>query len=204
MQMRRILHIALLLLLALACQGPRTIPRDDMEEILYQMLLQDQYIKLERRIQRQADTSLVYEGIFREYGYNTDDFLHSLSVYLEDPSKMEKMMGAVGERLEAETQLVRGEVDLRNWRSKMMQIYRLRMDTTHFPKQRARAVDTLRVRFSDDSVWLYTPVDSLKLIPRDSLLFLLFLPDSLSAPADTLLQQADSLLQQADSLIVTD
>ena len=42
--MRRALYIVLVLVMAAAC-GPHRIPRDDMEDILYRMLVQDQQIK---------------------------------------------------------------------------------------------------------------------------------------------------------------
>ena len=87
--MRRALYIVLVLVMAAAC-GPHRIPRDDMEDILYRMLVQDQQIKQNPQLRRQADTMLVYEGIFQAYGFNTDDFLYSLEYYLEEPARMEK------------------------------------------------------------------------------------------------------------------
>lgn len=41
--MRKALYTLLFLLLAVSC-GPRRISRDNMEEIMYQMLVQDQQI----------------------------------------------------------------------------------------------------------------------------------------------------------------
>ena len=161
--------LTVLLLAASAC-GPRKIPRDDMESILSDMLLQDQQIKINREIKRQADTSLVYEGIFQAYGYNTDDFLHSLSYYLEDPVRMEKIMGSVADRLEKEAKEVGKELDYLAWQEKMLRIYGMKPDTSA-PKPPVRPVDTLKIRFSDDSVWVEKPVDSLALVPKDSLLF---------------------------------
>ena len=137
-------HIALLLLLALSCRGPRLIEREEMEEIMYQMFLQDQQIKQDNQLQRQADTSLVYEGIFRSMGYNTDDYRFSLDYYLEEPARMEKVMLA---------------------------IYNHRPDTSLRPKPPVRPVDTLHVRFDGDSAYLHKPVDSLQLVPQDSLLY---------------------------------
>ena len=89
----------LLLLLAVSC-GPRRISRDNMEEIMYQVLLQDQQIKYDHKLRLQADTCLVYEAIFEEYGYDTDDFLYSLEYYLAEPAKFEKIMERVGDRLD--------------------------------------------------------------------------------------------------------
>ena len=152
--MRKWLHIVLLLVVAVSC-GPRRIPRDDMERIMADILIQDQQIKNDRSLRKQADTSLVYEGIFEAYGYNTDDYLYSVEYYLQDPARMEKIMGAVAENLEKEVKLTGEEVDLENWRRRFLDIYRMKVDTTRLPRPRTRPVDTLHVRFDADSVWFY-------------------------------------------------
>ena len=152
--MRKWLHIVLLLVVAVSC-GPRRIPRDDMERIMADILIQDQQIKNDRSLRKQADTSLVYEGIFEAYGYNTDDYLYSVEYYLQDPARMEKIMGAVAENLEKEIKLTGEEVDLENWRRRFLDIYRRKVDTTRLPRPRTRPVDTLHVRFDADSVWFY-------------------------------------------------
>ena len=168
---KRLHFLLLVLLLAAACHGPRTIPRSDMKDILYQMLVLDQQIKKNRTLQRQADTLQVYAGIFKEFGYTTEDFHHSVTVYLQDPTKMEKIMGDVAARLEKDRKQAQKEVDLRNWRQRLMRLYDMPPDTT-LPRQGFRPVDTLRIRFTKDSVWLYKPVDPLSLIPRDSIRYL--------------------------------
>ncbi|MBO4633971.1 MAG: DUF4296 domain-containing protein [Bacteroidales bacterium] len=189
--MRRVLLLVLVLLLAaVSCRGPKRIPRDDMEEIFYQMFLQDQQIKQTPKLKKQADTMLVYEGIFESLGYNTDDYLHSLRYYLEEPEKMEKVMGAVASRLDKDVELAKKAVELERWQQKMLAIYRQHPDTTRAPKQGPRIVDTLRVRFEGDSVYLYKPIDSLQLVPQDSLLYFC---DSLVFEADTLVSPVDSL-----------
>lgn len=165
------LHIVALLLVLLSSCGPRKIPRGDMEAIMRDILLQDQLIKDDKDLKPQADTSLVYEGIFRSYGYDTDDFIRSLAYYLEDPSKMEKIMGNVASGLEKQAKALGKELDLRRWKENLMRIYAMVPDTS-LPHVPPRPVDTLKIRFSDDSVWMDVPVDSLRLIPRDSLLFL--------------------------------
>ncbi|MCR4844417.1 MAG: DUF4296 domain-containing protein [Bacteroidales bacterium] len=157
--MRKWFHIVLLFLLAVSC-GPRKISRDDMERIMTDILVQDQQIKQDRNLKKQADTSLVYEGILDSYGYDTDDFLYSLEYYLSDPSRMEKIMGDVAEKLEAETKVVAGEIEREQWRARFMRIYAQRPDTT-LPRPRVRAADTLSVRFDADSVWFHHPTDTL-------------------------------------------
>lgn len=168
--MRKALYTLLILLLALSC-GPRRISRDNMEEIMYQMLVQDQQIKYDQQLRKQADTSLVYEAIFEEYGYDTDDFLYSLEYYLAEPAKFEKIMEKVGDRLDKEVSVVRADVRLMQWREKLMRIYDMQPDTSRRPLPRVRPVDTLPLRFGDDSLRVVTPWDSLLHVPQDSMLF---------------------------------
>ena len=149
--MRKLLHIALLVLLVAAC-GPRKIPRDDMERIMADMLIQDQQIKQDRKLQKQADTSLVYEGIFEQYGYDTDDFIYSVEYYLEDPSRMEKIMGNVAERMEKEAKQAGVEAEQEEWQKKFMKIYQMKVDVNRRPQPPVSAVDTLPVRMQQDSV----------------------------------------------------
>lgn len=170
--MRRNLHILILLLLvAFSCRGPQRIPREEMEDIFYQMLIQDQQIKQDRNLKRQADTSLVYEGIFESYGYTTDDFIFSLDYYLEDASRMEKVMENVVKRLEGDASLSRMELDHERWRDALLHIYAMTPDTASLP-QRVRLVDTLLIRFDADSVHaVLPPRDTLPQPHPDSLLF---------------------------------
>ena len=170
--MRKALYIGLILLLAVSC-GPRVIKRAKMERIIADMLVQDQQIKQDPSLRKQADTSLVYEGIFEEYGYTTDDFLHSVTYYLTDPSRMEKIMGNVAQDLEARAKEVKALIDLQQWREGYLSIYSMPMDTSLRPRPRVRAADTLRIRFAGDSVYFHI-VDTVKLreelYQRDTLL----------------------------------
>lgn len=196
LRLRHIVLVVLAALLAFSACGPRRIPKDDMEDIFYLMFLQDQKIKQDRSLKQMADTSLVYAGILESKGYDTDDYLYTLHQYLAEPEDMEKIMGNVAERIEKELKVVRSEVALEAWRDRMLAIYNKKIDTTKFPKPRIRPVDTLKVRFDGDSAYMHKVVDSLKLIPRDSLIFL---RDTLEVKADTL-AVPDSLSVQKDSL----
>lgn len=138
---------------------------------MYQMLVQDQQIKYDQQLRKQADTSLVYEAIFQEYGYDTDDFLYSLEYYLAEPAKFEKIMEKVGDRLDKEVSVVRAEVRQMQWREKLMRIYNMQPDTSRRPLPRVRPVDTLPLRYGGDSLRVVTPWDSLLHVPQDSMLF---------------------------------
>ena len=73
---------------------------------------------------------------------------------------MEKIMGKVAETLEKEAQVVTEEIDFEQWKASFMRIYYQQPDTT-LPHPRARAADSLYLRFDADSVSLYHPADSL-------------------------------------------
>lgn len=155
--MKKILLLMVPFVLAVSChRGPERIPRDEMEEIMHEILLQDQYLKVTSAPKRLVDTTLVYEGIFEQYGYDTDDFLMSLEYYLEDPSRMEKLMEKVEDRLNKESKAVAEELKAQNWRNDFMRIYKLRPDSTHLPQPSPGAIDTLYVQFNSDSL-AYSP-----------------------------------------------
>ena len=151
--MKKLLLLIVPFVLAVSChRGPERIPRGEMEEIMRDILLQDQYLKMQITPKRTKDTTLIYEGIFEQYGYTTDDFLYSLEYYLEDPARMEKVMEKVEARLKEESKQVGEEVKAQNWRSGFMRIYNLKPDMLHQPQPSPKALDTLFVQFNKDSL----------------------------------------------------
>jgi len=155
--MRHYLLIVCLLVLAVSChKGPRRIPRGDMEDIMMQVLLQDQYVKQNSELRKQADTMLVYEGIFESFGYDTDDFLASLDYYLADASRMEKIMEKVEQRLMEKVAQTEKEVEEDSWRRNYLRIWNLKPNTRNLP-QPSSPLDTLYLQFHQDSL-LYHPL----------------------------------------------
>ena len=112
---------------------------------------------------------------------------------------MEKVMAGVEARLEKELKVVNKEMELERWRAKMLAIYGHQIDTSLRPMPGPRPVDTLKIRFDGDSAYMHKLIDSLKLIPRDSLIFL---RDTVTVVQDTL-EVTDSLAV-ADTLAVKD
>ena len=176
--MRRFRNIvaALMVLLALgSCQGPRKIPRSRMGDIYYDMFLLDQKIRQDGALRRHADTMLVYESVFRKYGYNTDDYLFSVGKYLEDPERFSKILGEVSDRLNADAARVEHEITLESWRNGMMKLYGMPADTTA-PRQRDTLwADTLRIGKDQSRILFF----QYRKAPKDSLGLLL---DTLSVP----------------------
>lgn len=188
--MRGFRHIVLALLVLVAvgsCRGPRRISRSDMMDIYHDMFLLDQQVRTDMQFRRHADTMLVYESVFNQYGYNTDDYLYSVEYYLMDPERFAKMLSEVSDRLKKEGQEVERQITLVEWREGMMKLYGMPADTT-LPRQR----DTL---FTDT---LFIGRD------RSKAVFFSFIKaervDTLSIPFDTLRMAADTLLEPLDTL----
>ena len=189
-------HIVCLVLAAVvsvSChKGPQRIPRGEMVDIFSEMFMQDQFIRYDLDIRRVADTSLVYEGIFREHGYTTDDYLYSVRYYLSDPSKMTKIMEKVTERFEALSLGMEGAVKDYEWQRKMMAIYN-RPLTKRLP-QPVNPLDTLRVIPDSTGSGRFYRFRPDKVREPNTLIFLLDPPvDTLTVPADTLATPADTL-----------
>ena len=112
--MKRFLHIVLVLLVAVACRGPRVIPKDTLTDIYTDMFLADQMVRDADIPRAQMDTMLLYEAVFEKYGYDTEDYLYSLRYYLKDPERFGKVFENVAKRLEGEVEALKKIVELRN------------------------------------------------------------------------------------------
>ena len=112
--MKRFLHIVLVLLVAVACRGPRVIPKDTLTDIYTDMFLADQMVRDADIPRAQMDTMLLYEAVFEKYGYDTEDYLYSMRYYLKDPERFGKVFENVAKRLEGEVDALKKIVELRN------------------------------------------------------------------------------------------
>lgn len=112
--MKAFRHIVLALVgaafLALSC-GPRVIPRGKLTDIYADMFLTDQWLRENPEVSKTADTLLVYEPIFRRYGYTTDDYLRSVEYYMQDPDRYAKILRGVSRKLEKELGAVKKQIE---------------------------------------------------------------------------------------------
>ena len=148
-----------------SCQsGPRCIPRDEMVEIYSDLFLQDQAIRLNRSLVDRADSVLVYEGIFRKYGYNTDDYLYSVEYYLRDPEHMAKIMGEVETRMNVAARSMNEEVEIYDIQQELLAIY-AKPVSDKLPRQVSLAEKGRIVRDSTGAVqyFRYLPEEGPKL-----------------------------------------
>ena len=113
-------HIVLLLVVVcfVSCHKAKLIPRGELTDIVFEMLVRDQQLKGERRLTSIPDTVLVYEGIFEDHGYTTDDYLYSVQHYLRDPERFSRVFRDVGRKMEREKARVDREILKRDWRLK--------------------------------------------------------------------------------------
>ena len=131
--MKRFLHIVLVLLVAAACQGPRVIPKDTLEDIYLDMFLADQVVREENIPRPQMDTMLLYEAVFQKYGYDTDDYLHSVRHYLKDPERFAKVFENVAKRMQDEVDALDKIIEHQNWVASRMGAKRPRLDSVLAP-----------------------------------------------------------------------
>ena len=171
--MKRFCHIVLLLLVVAACRGPRVIPRAKMVDIYCDMFMADQQVR-ENNTQRDAmDSLLVYEAVFEKYGYDTDDYLHSLRYYLKDPERFAKVFEEVASRLQGQANALDPIIQHQDWVAQRMGAKR--------PQ-----IDSILAAFSKDSVYV-----GLARVARDSSRYPAWFrlvgvrQDTLMAPVDT-------------------
>ena len=181
--MKRFLHIVLVLLLAAACQGPRVIPKDTLADIYTDMFIADQVVREENIPHAQMDTTLLYEAVFRKYGYDTDDYLNSVRHYLKDPERFAKVFESVAKRLEGEIDALDKIVQHQEWVASQLGAKRPQLDSILAP-------------FSKESVYV-----GLARVARDTSRYpawfrlMAVLEDTLMVPVDSVAARAakDSL-----------
>lgn len=150
---RSVFHIVLVvatLALALSCRGPKRISEKRMKDIYHDMFVLDQQMRSTPQLRRHSDSVLVYERVFENYGYTTDDFLYSLDHYMKDPERFSKLMEEVVGRLNREIVAIRKEADAYDWKQKYISVWSAPVDTSQ-PRPPLPPCDT--VAFPIDSLW---------------------------------------------------
>ncbi len=91
--MRNIYIILTIILLGAFCSCSRhkTISKQDLARIYYDMYMTDEAISQNRDLRRMTDSLHLYEPIFNKYGYTTEDYLFSVNQYLQNPDKYKKI-----------------------------------------------------------------------------------------------------------------
>lgn len=178
---KRFCHIVLLLAVVAvaACRGPRVIPRAKMVDIYCDMFMADQQVREDDLPRTAMDSLLVYEAVFNKYGYDTDDYMHSLRHYLKDPERFAKVFEEAAARLEGQAKSLEPIIQHQDWVAQRMGAKRPRIDSILAP-------------FSKDSVYV-----GLARVVRDSSRYPAWFrlvgvqKDTLMVPVDTV--KVDSL-----------
>ena len=181
--MKRVLHIVLVLLATVACQRTRIIPKDTLADIYMDMFLADQVVREENIPHAQMDTTLVYEAVFRKYGYDTDDYLNSVRYYLKDPERFAKVFESVAKRLEGEIDALDKIVQHQAWVANQLGAKRPQLDSILAP-------------FSKESVYV-----GLARVARDTSRYPAWFR-LMAVHEDTLMVPVDSVKARKDTLAV--
>lgn len=105
---RNILFLLFVLLAFCACgRKARVISKGDLVDILADMYVADQLVSQNSELRGIADTSFVYEPIFRKYGYSTEDYHATERYYMRDPNRYSRIVRKVIARLEKQTEVLR-------------------------------------------------------------------------------------------------
>ena len=103
------LILALLVCVCLlsSCRRAKIMSQKDMSDIYAEMFLADQWLNDNLSLKRTADTTKFYEGIFKKFGYDFEDYNASVIYYLHRPEKYKKIL----ERSQAKLRATQNSLD---------------------------------------------------------------------------------------------
>jgi len=106
--MKKVFPILLVLALCAvaSCSRTKVIPRSKLSQIYAEMFVADQWIQQHRK-GMEADTSLVYEPIFKKYGYTTADYQKTVDKYMDDPESFSEVLDKSAEILRSHVEELR-------------------------------------------------------------------------------------------------
>ncbi len=121
-QFLTVVSVAAVLACICSCsESGKVIPRSKLAKIYAEMFVVDAWLDTAPyEIRRNADTLRVYEPIFREYGYTTEDYRASISYYLQDPDRFSRILKRTSHILGADIE------DLRREQEAMIELEELR------------------------------------------------------------------------------
>ena len=129
------------------------------------MPLTDQWLRTHRNIDQTTDTSLVYEPIFRRYGYSTDDYLKSETHYMSEPDQYAKIARKTTRLFERQIKQIDKDVERDDYlaslhlpfvpRAKKV-LARFSMDSVYRGRPRVQHNEYLEIYYTDhpsDTTW---------------------------------------------------
>ncbi|MCF0167664.1 MAG: DUF4296 domain-containing protein [Bacteroidales bacterium] len=104
------LFIILAVLAVAACSSSKVIKPKKLYHIFYDMYLTDSYLDHSPDFRAMADTSAVYAAVLEKHGYTTDDFLSSLSYYIDkDPKALRAVFDKLRDQFQKEASITDGD-----------------------------------------------------------------------------------------------
>lgn len=122
--------LALFMALSSCHREGKVIPRGKLSKIYAEMFVADQMIQQDPTLRRMADTSWVYEPIFRKYGYTSEDYRASMEYYIQDPDRYARILRESGVILED------GLKKLKKEKEKQESLMRIREEISDFRPER--------------------------------------------------------------------
>ena len=164
------------ILLLLSCsRNDRIIPKDVMSGIYYDIYMTDEAVNKEYKYRKMVDTMLLYEPIFKKYGYTTEDYIRSLHYYLARPDKFEDVFEDTKAMLERRKAQLESILEAEGKRPRLwsftdsLELYT--SDGIHAPS----AVKSMRVMFfKPDTAVPSSPVIDTVFLERPTNAFMIF------------------------------
>jgi len=127
MRLRGAHIVVLAALIAMLCgcnRRARIIPADKFTRIYQDMFVADQWIRDNPDARPIADTTLVFDPIFRSYGYTFEDYDRTIHYYLDRPEQFVRILDRASERLHKEGERMQKAADILTAREIELSAYR--------------------------------------------------------------------------------
>ena len=184
-QFRIVITVLLLVAAVSGCHRTKVIPKGKFAEISAEMLLTDQWLRIHPEVDKTTDTALVYDPIFRRYGYTTDDYLKSENHYMREPQKYSKIMREAAKLIDKEIRLLDKKIAREDY-----------LESLHF--HAAPSVKKVLARFSRDSVFHGWPR---VMVNEDLAIYLTdYSKDTVYRGPEMIIREKDTVSVKADSL----
>ena len=140
-------------------RSARVIPPKKLARIYAEMFLTDQWLRDYPDARKTADTTLVFDPIFRRHGVTFADYDRSVHYYLDRPEQYGKILAMAADRLQAGSDQKQAVIDARRAREAELDRFR----RLYHPKD--FTTDSLRWS-GPETLWpAYVPAEA----PADSL-----------------------------------
>jgi len=101
-RLRNVVLLAVVSLALLSCSRERrVIPVKVFSKIYAEMFVTDQWLREQKTLRKTADTAMVYEPIFRKWGYTVEDYRRSVDHYTKDPEAFAEVFEGARAMLQA-------------------------------------------------------------------------------------------------------